>query len=394
MISIGGKYAGIYVKDLKKNDKSYLIAYRDEFGKSVRYAIGKESEGMTKTLALSILSERKNKIRHNDYDSAKDKRSPTLDQLAKLFFRDKKLEFTESSYNREVLRYNNKIKILPFALKRVNKIKKEEVQKFITNMRDKGLKENTVYNHYSLCKRIINHSIKYEYFTGKNIFDTVPLKRATDSQRLRFLTPEEINELYIELSNKKNPHLLNMVRFAINTGARANTILNIKYQDILDWETGMIQLRDFKNRSFYKGVIADKEFLREIQELSLSYNKTDYIMAHNGERYSKVPESISKTLHRLFDTDTTDDKHKVVFHTLRHTFGSLLAQKGVSLYTIQKLMNHYSIEQTKMYSKLVDTTGHTDVLNMINEINNVGDKLEIRADMDRRREKLENNKSN
>ena len=53
MISLGGKYAGIYTKELKNNDESYLIAYRDELGKSVRYVIGKKSTGMTKTLAGS-----------------------------------------------------------------------------------------------------------------------------------------------------------------------------------------------------------------------------------------------------------------------------------------------------------------------------------------------------
>ncbi|MGO9481746.1 MAG: tyrosine-type recombinase/integrase [Candidatus Kryptoniota bacterium] len=41
------------------------------------------------------------------------------------------------------------------------------------------------------------------------------------------------------------------------------------------------------------------------------------------------------------------------FHTLRHTFASHLAIKGVSLYFIQKMLGHQSIETTaRIYAHL------------------------------------------
>jgi integrase len=47
-----------------------------------------------------------------------------------------------------------------------------------------------------------------------------------------------------------------------------------------------------------------------------------------------------------------DPRHKVVFHTLRHTYCSWLAMEGVPLYVIGEMVGHKSPEMTKRYSHL------------------------------------------
>ena len=47
-----------------------------------------------------------------------------------------------------------------------------------------------------------------------------------------------------------------------------------------------------------------------------------------------------------------DRRHKVVFHTLRHTYCSWLATEGVPLYVIGEMVGHSSMEMTKRYSHL------------------------------------------
>jgi len=62
--------------------------------------------------------------------------------------------------------------------------------------------------------------------------------------------------------------------------------------------------------------------------------------------------------------DNDDRKNRVVPHTLRHTFASQLAIAGTPIYTIQKLMNHKSIEMTMRYAKLAPDQGMDAVMGL------------------------------
>ncbi len=44
--------------------------------------------------------------------------------------------------------------------------------------------------------------------------------------------------------------------------------------------------------------------------------------------------------------------NNIHFHTLRHSFASRLAQKGVSLFVIKELLGHEDIKTTQIYSHL------------------------------------------
>ena len=44
-----------------------------------------------------------------------------------------------------------------------------------------------------------------------------------------------------------------------------------------------------------------------------------------------------------------------MFHTARHTFGTMLSEKGVGIEVIQKLMGHTSINTTSIYIDVSDT---------------------------------------
>jgi integrase len=50
--------------------------------------------------------------------------------------------------------------------------------------------------------------------------------------------------------------------------------------------------------------------------------------------------------------NVVDDRQKVVFHTLRHTFASWLVQAGTPIYTVANLMGHSTIAMTQRYAHL------------------------------------------
>jgi site-specific recombinase XerD len=46
----------------------------------------------------------------------------------------------------------------------------------------------------------------------------------------------------------------------------------------------------------------------------------------------------------------------VRIHDLRHTYASLLINKGASLYEVQKLLGHFHISMTERYAHLMPNT--------------------------------------
>jgi integrase len=70
-------------------------------------------------------------------------------------------------------------------------------------------------------------------------------------------------------------------------------------------------------------------------------------MAYTGDYFSK------RFKRACMSAGISDSIH---FHSLRHSFASNLAQKGVSLYVIKELLGHSSISTTEIYAHLnVDT---------------------------------------
>jgi len=68
---------------------------------------------------------------------------------------------------------------------------------------------------------------------------------------------------------------------------------------------------------------------------------------------------ISPTYHRVvkelgLNKGIDDRRQKLVFHSARHSFGSLLAEQGQDLYTIQKLIGHKTVTMTQRYSHLTE----------------------------------------
>lgn len=49
-----------------------------------------------------------------------------------------------------------------------------------------------------------------------------------------------------------------------------------------------------------------------------------------------------------------DRANKVVNHTSRHTFATHLVMNHVSIFEVQKLMNHKDINQTLRYAKMIE----------------------------------------
>ncbi len=378
--NIGGKYSGIYTQVLKGGNTSYYMAYRNELGKSVRKAIGKSSDGMTKTKALSILNDTKLRIRKSE-ESQIEISTKSLNELSRNYFEEKKI--SGSSMSREESRYKH-IENKDWSSIEIRKIKTEHLTKFVLELKGKKLAPSSIKHIIDLCRAIVNFSTKRKYYFGGNPFEKLDLEKF-NNERKRFLSHSEVELLlnalygYKDRSNMGNDNLYILGMLALNTGARKATLFNIKYRDV-DFETGTVSLFNFKDKVYYNGFIVDKEVLEYLQDKSISERPTSYVL-NNGDQNKKlsdIPRPFTRIMNELFNKDIIDsrDLNKVVFHTLRHTFASLLVQNGVPIYTVKKLMSHKDIKSTMRYAKLAPDNGRDDV----KELWEIQDKQKLSAE--------------
>jgi site-specific recombinase XerD len=86
--------------------------------------------------------------------------------------------------------------------------------------------------------------------------------------------------------------------------------------------------------------------------------KKDLVFSdRNGNKVVQISDTFNRVINKLnLNEDVTDRRDKVTFHTLRHTYASMLVQKGVDIYHVKELLGHSSIALTERYSHLSEST--------------------------------------
>ena len=97
-------------------------------------------------------------------------------------------------------------------------------------------------------------------------------------------------------------------------------------------------------------------FIVEIPIAELFDGKMIVILEKYDNQINKLTTSlasnsaVNKVLRGILDRIDADAK--ITFHSSRHTFATLLGQRGVQLTTIQKLLGHTKLQTTQIYSEV------------------------------------------
>ncbi len=363
------KYNGVFHRILEDNSKTYYVIYKDPISKKrVRLKVGNSKDGMNEAYCFNKRNEIISKLRLGDDPNipilTKKLHKDSLNDIANKYFEHKNLAETKKNTKDRLSKYNKHYSN-DIGKKPIQTITKQDgidLQKKLISL---GYAIGTINSIIELVATIFNFAIKEGLYNGNNPFFGLSLK--VDNIRLRYLTKEELEQLKREV--KKDKVLYLFVLIAISTGARLESILSIQKKDI-DINTNSINIQDFKNSSSYYGALISEVkniIIDNIKELK----KDDYIISYeNGIKCDKkrIQRRLSPILDKLFNQDLQKDDrvNRVVIHTLRHSFASLLALNGTPIFTIQKLMNHKDIKQTIRYAKLSKDNNINEVLNLFN----------------------------
>ncbi len=357
------KHEGVYTKEIvnedgKVKDTLFMIRWRDENNIDRQKNIGKKSEGINLAFCKIKRDEIVVKKRLGEDAPAfvKPKSGTTLDEAYELYYDYNK---NKVSAKRERKRYYSTVSPT-FGNKYLDNITKKDIIDF----RDKRATEvapKTANLDTMKIATVYNFMVREKLYKGD--IPTVGVDRLKgEVVRTRYFTVDEINKI-LEVSLDNNYEVWLFVKLALSTGGRVGTVMDIRANDI-DQTNGIVTLRDFKksDTTIYKGFV-DDDLLSALKERISDINPTDHIIKLHQKTVVQKLKVIIDTICNI-GIPKKDSANRAVIHSLRHTFASHLAINGVSIFKIQKLMNHNSIEHTMRYAKLAPDSGADEVKNL------------------------------
>jgi len=149
----------------------------------------------------------------------------------------------------------------------------------------------------------------------------------------------------------KSKQVHDMALLSLHTGVRAGELYSLTW-GVINLENGSALIRDAKGKP--RHIYLTGETKKILESMYQRQASNEFVFK---DRYERKIKFISKTFERTVKTlglndGVDDDRDKVLFHTLRHTFASWHVQNGTDLYTVKELLGHSTIQLTERYSHL------------------------------------------
>ncbi|MBF0336923.1 MAG: site-specific integrase [Nitrospirae bacterium] len=215
--------------------------------------------------------------------------------------------------------------------KQISVIKKQDMDAYVTYCRAINNKPGTVNSDMKRIKAAFSWAVEREYLKVNPIAGYKQLRE----QKIfpRFLNEQQIQKIYAAIGDNKTYRL--MFALYLHTGGRRSEIQRLQWVDIQ--EDGVIFR---KTKSYQSRKVPVSEGLEKII--------TEYGRGI-GKIFEMKPDTITHRMKIYFKKAGVGEFR---LHDLRHTFASLLVQKGISLQTVQELLGHSSYNTTLIYAHM------------------------------------------
>lgn len=340
--------SGSIKKRQNKSGTVYDVYYRDQAGKQHKKAFKLKRD------AEAFLAKTLSEINRGEYQPIKD---ILFKDLANKWFELKKSQVrpkTYASYKAHVDRLNNY-----FGDSKVKTITTEEVETFASELSAQNIGPATVARCLVILTGILKAGMRWGYL-GRNPAEFLK-KPKVPVPDMDYLTPEEIAGL-IEATDERHKTLIMLSAF---TGMRQSEILALRWSDI-DFTSGKIYVRQtLQNGKFYEpktdkskravviplSLVEALKVHRARQAVELEKNPHDLVFTNTVG--SPIP---SRNLsQRIFEPALKRaGLRKVGFHSLRHSYVSVLLDQGADIKFIQNQVGHASAKITlDIYSHML-----------------------------------------
>ncbi len=227
-----------------------------------------------------------------------------------------------------------------FGDSKLSSISRKTISRYKVLRRDEGAAPATVNKELAMLSKAFSLAVEEWEWLKDKPFSKIQREKM-DNERDRWLTTDEESRLL-----KNCPGWLSeIVVFALNTGLRKDELLSLEWYRV-DLERKTILIKKTKNgkpktlplNRIALDVLEQRSKVRTIKNELVFFNRKGTKI--NGYTLSRTFKNITG------ETGIKDFR----FHDLRHTFATRLAQAGVDLYKISKLLGHEDIKMTQRYS--------------------------------------------
>lgn len=226
------------------------------------------------------------------------------------------------------------------------------IDKFITTTFSRSNSAASLY--YRTLKAAFSKAESWGYIPI-NPFKKVKSPKVPKSHP-QFITQEEFQKI---LSATERTDLKDIFTIAFYTGMRLGEILNMKWNWI-DFSQNIITTKNsngYSTKSKKERIIPMNDHVQQIinhKLISLNGSSKENYIFLNSNCIKFNEDFISKQFKKIVrKVNFSDEVH---FHTLRHSFASILVQHGVSLYVVKELLGHEDIKTTQVYSHLTQVS--------------------------------------
>src|SRR5215207_3746147 len=265
---------------------------------------------------------------------------------------------TYEGYRRDVHHH-----IIPeFGKRKLKELNATDIRRLYRKMAERGLKDRSIEYVHTTLRKSLKAAVVDRLITHNPTDGVKPIKTPTGAAKeSKALTPDQVKAL-LEAASESRLEALYVV--AIHTGLRRGELLGLKWEDV-DLDASTLQVRrsldvdgTFKAPKNGKG-----------RTLKLTPRALDALRAHkvrqNAERLEAgsrwqdnnlvFPNTVGKPMNAgnlyrrefqplLKRAGLADEGFTI--HSLRHTFATTLAAKGVHPSTAQKMLGHSDIRVT------------------------------------------------
>ena len=219
----------------------------------------------------------------------------------------------------------------------LHKINQDFLVRFEAFLRSKGLGDGGVYTHHKVLRVVLNYGVRRKILR-ENPYSYFKVRR--DSPRHLTLTEQQVRAIQLfEVPESTTATTMELTRdlflFSCYTALR--------FSDIQQLSRGQLVGSSLFVKQSKTGLPVQIPLLGRSEHIISKYLSQDrdrifpYISNQTANKYLKdiaVCCDIGMNLH---------------FHLARHSFGSIMANSGMNVFALSRLMGHGSIKTTMMY---------------------------------------------